>query len=119
MNSYKLANYPRLARIVRAVAPYYRKHSVFVSTRADKVTMSGTYWDSGSRDTYTGLDLGTMTTLPQPHFDPPQFGGPKEDPIFPMKPGRVCVKTGIFNGKKATAHIYVHPDDIETLTKEG
>ncbi len=68
--------------------------------------------DKVGRACYTAVDLETGRTLIGARFDPPQFGGPRVDPVVPVPRGVVIVKHGTFMGKPSTPWIYVHPDDM-------
>lgn len=87
-----------------------KKHAFLHVT--DKVTLSGTYWDGGSRSEYYAVQLATMQKLAAPHYDPPQFGGPTKSPQVEIPKGVIIVESGIFCGKPATPVIYVRPDDL-------
>lgn len=87
-----------------------RKRKAMVSRHSCNVTLSGTYWDSGSRSSYSLVDLNTMQVQPQAHHAPVQFGGPREDPVIVLLPHQAVVKTGTFLGKPATPVVFLHPD---------
>lgn len=105
---------PRLARIVLAAFPAYRKHQVFVSVTA-RVGLGGSYWNGGSRSTYIAVNLANGYSASAPQFNPPQFGGPITDPVVTLPEDVAIVQGGIFNGKPATAHIYLRPDTALTF----
>jgi hypothetical protein len=77
---------------------------------AETVNPHGTYWDGGSRNTYTAVQLGSLRTVEGKRVDPPQFGGGTPAPIN-LVPGVVVVEHSIFCGKDMGLHIYVHPSD--------
>lgn len=105
---------PEIARIIRAADPTYRKREASILAR-EHCTISGTYWDEGSRSTYHAVDLRTMRQLPAPQYNPPQFGGPATDPTVAIPEGVAIVETGIFQGKPATARVYVNPANMARL----
>ncbi len=102
---------PEALRLIRAADPSYRKHQ-FTLTASETVCLSNTYWDGGSRSTYTAIDLITGRNKGAPQFDPPEFGGPKTAPIVSIPEGIAIVETGVFMGKPATAHIFVNPANM-------
>lgn len=106
--------HPEITRIVRIADSSYKKHKVTLS-EASKVTLSGTYWDGGSRYTYTAINLETGRNIGAPQFDPPQFGGPASDPVVQLPEGIVIVRTGTFCGKTATATVFVNPSNLTKL----
>lgn len=108
---------PEIARIIRAADPNYRKREASILAR-ETVAISGTYWDGGSRSTYHAVDLATLRQLPAPHYDPPQFGGPSTDPTVNIPEGVAIVCTGVFQGKPATARVYVNPANVAKLIGE-
>lgn len=114
MQTIELAKYPDIARVIRAADPSYRKKNAFVSVR-EKVSLDGTFWDGGSRSTYTAVNLATFASAGAPHYSPPQFGGPRVTPEVPVPEGFVIVETGIFCGKTATAHVSVNPANVTKL----
>lgn len=105
---------PELARIIRAADPTYRKREASILAR-EYCTISGTYWDGGSRSTYHAVDLATLRQLPAPQYAPPQFGGPATDPQVSIPEGVAIVCTGVFQGKPATARVYLNPANMAKL----
>lgn len=114
MHRVTLRTAPELARIIRAAAPDYRKREAVLLAR-DTVTITGTYWSDGSRSTYHAVDLRTLRQLPAPQYAPPQFGGPATDPQVSIPEGVAIVETGIFQGKPATARVYLNPANMARL----
>jgi hypothetical protein len=114
MMTIKLSEHPDVRDIIRATDPAYRKTSAYVHV-TDKVTVSGTYWDGGSRDTYTAVNLSTRRAISAPQFDPPQFGGPQAAPTVTLPAGVAIVRTGVFCGRAATATVYVRAADVAPL----
>lgn len=108
-----LKSAPELKRVVLAADPSYKKHNAFFSVHAS-VELTGTYWDGGSRDTYTAVDIATGRNQGAPQYAPPQFGGPRVAPKVDIPDGIAIVRTGIFCGKTAVAHVYVNAN---TATK--
>lgn len=110
----KMADAPECARIIRAADAAYRKRIFSLSAR-DTVTIDGTFWDEGSRSTYTAVDIATGRASAAPQYAPPQFGGPRVAPAVPVPPGVAIVRTGISSGKTATACIYLNPADLAPM----
>ena len=50
-----------------------------------------------------------------PHFDPPQFGGPRETPVAELRPDLAIVEHSIFCGKDMGLTFYIHPSDAPQL----
>ena len=105
---------PELLRVIRAVDSVYRKPKCIVNVATD-CTLQGTYCDGGSRSTYTAVNLSDMRSSGAPQYAPAQYGGPMNDPRVDIPVGVVIVRTGTFCGKKATATIYMHPDNVAKL----
>jgi hypothetical protein len=114
MQRIDLKTSPEVLRLIRAADSSYRKHQATLSA-SETVRLSGTYWDGGSRSTYTAVDLLTGRSKGAPQYDPPQFGGPRVDPVVSLPEGIAIVETGVFMGKPATARVYVHPSNIAKL----
>jgi hypothetical protein len=110
----ELKTAPELLRVIRAAEPTYRKRQVRLETR-EQVSLANTYWDGGSRSTYTAVNLSTMRSSSAEQFAPPQFGGPRQAPIVNIPEGVAIVETGVFAGKPATAAIYLHPYNMAQL----
>lgn len=105
---------PEIIRVIRAVDPSYRKHKAILRV-CESVTLSGTYWDGGSRSSYAAVDLLTGRNKGAPQYNPPQFGGPKTDPCVSIPEGVAIVQTGVFCGKTATAFVYLNPANAAKL----
>lgn len=84
-----------------------KKRKAMVAPRTDKVSLSGTFWDSGSRSDYYLVNLETMRAQPLAGVAPMQFGGPKDDPVHPLLPGFAIVQAGTFCGRPATPVVYL------------
>lgn len=96
-----------LANIVKLVGS--KKRKAILARPTEKVALSGTYWDGGSRSDYFLVNLNTMQARPLARYNPPQFGGPKEDPVVELQPHQAVVVTGFSFGKPSTPTIYFHP----------
>lgn len=114
MQTVTLKDHPEILRAIRAADPTYRKTKAFLFVR-ESVTLGGTYWDGGSRSTYTAVDLASGRSKGAPQYAPPQFGGPRQAPEVTLSPDVAIVKTGVFQGKTATATVYVHPVNMARL----
>lgn len=114
METITLKTAPEVLRAIRAADPSYRKHNARIHA-AETVALSSTYWDGGSRDTWTAVDIATGRSKGAPQYDPPQFGGPAAAPVVAIPEGVAIVRTGIFCGKTSTASVYVHPSTMAKL----
>lgn len=112
-----LKSAPEVLRVIRAADPTYRKHRAYLHVQ-ESVSLSGTYWDGGSLSTYTAVDLATGRSKGAPQYNPPQFGGPKVDPLVNIPEGVAIVETGVFCGKTANASVYLHPANAAKLLAE-
>ena len=109
-----LKSAPELTRVIRCAAADYRKRHAFVYVR-DNVDLSNTFWDGGSRSTYTAVDLATGKASTAEQYAPPQFGGPRAPLNVAIPPGVAIVETGYFCGKPATASVYINPADATPM----
>ena len=112
-----IKDYPFIRRLIAKVTNNRKQKAII--TFCDKVTLSGTFWDGGSRSTYTLVTWSTdnpndMVAQPLAQYAPPQFGGPKQDPVVVIGDNQAVVETGIFCGKVAAPHVFIREF---TLTK--
>ena len=114
MQTVTLKDAPEIARLVKAAAPDYRKRQAFIFI-SDDVSLSNTYWDGGSRSTYTAVNLETLRASTAEQFAPPQFGGPRVAPKVKIPDGACIVETGTFCGKPATASVYLNASAVRHL----
>lgn len=96
----------KLAQICKL---FSKKRKAILARPTEKVTISGSYWDGGSRSDYFLVDLRTMHVTPIAGVAPMQFGGPKEDPVVNLEAHQAVVCAGTFCGKPATPTVYFHP----------
>ena len=99
--------------IVNAAFPSYngRKFKIEVASHPLNVK---SYWDGGSRDYFTFVNLQTRETLtmpPQSAYDAQIAGADKVN----LPVGFVCVEHSIFCGKDSGITIHVHPDNAPML----
>lgn len=111
MNRVNLKAHPEVKAIILAADPTYRKREACVLVQ-ESVSLYGTYWSGGSRSTYAAVDLATKAIGQAPQYAPRQFGGPATTPTCDIPQGVAIVRTGIFDGKTATAYVYVNPRDV-------
>ncbi len=97
-----------LTRVVRAAGS--KKRKAILSPAATTVTLSGMYWDEGSRSEYMVVNLDTMAVARLPAVAPPQFGGPQVDHVYSLAVNQAVVIGGTFCGKPATPVVTFHPD---------
>lgn len=119
----KLKEHPAMRAMLKSLG-YRRTTARIVFT--SRCELQGMYWDSGSRSTYTVVDIVPMRFTRIPQCDPPQFGGPPTARVHDILPGQCVISHGTFCGKPSHACIYVNKDDgltwlgVETaLTLEG
>jgi len=105
---------PEVKRVILAADASYRKREARLLVQPE-IDLYGTYWDGGTRYSYTAVDLVTGRSKGAPQFDPPQFGGPATTPRVSIPQGVAIVKTGMFCGKTATAYVYINPADAAPL----
>ena len=101
-------------RVIRAADGTYRKKSATLVV-TDSVELNGTYWDGGSRSTYTAVNLATLQTGTAAQYAPPQFGGPSKALRVVIPAGVAIVETGVFCGKTASACVYVSTESATKL----
>jgi hypothetical protein len=118
MDIIKLKQYPEIMRIIRVAAPSYKKHKVFLGVY-ETLTLTGTYWNDGSRTSYTAVRIADCVSQGAPKFDPPQFGGPRVAPEIAIPDGIAIVSTETFCGKTATAGIYINHNTAAKLLPES
>lgn len=109
-----LKDHPELLKIIKAVAPDYRKHKCFLYI-AESIELQGTYWDGGSRSSYSAVNLKTFQSGNAQQYAPPQFGGPVDTPRCEIPENVAIVSTGTFCGKTATASITLNPVNAAKL----
>jgi hypothetical protein len=126
MTTVKLTDSPDLRAIILAADPGYRKHNAFIQPFGGPVRLNS-YWDGGSINHYTLVDLGTLQGRPvsgtsHPHFDVQLGGhtGTSEGGItidehgimdlHTLPVGHALVMTGLFRGRASVASVYVHAD---------
>lgn len=107
MDIVQLNTRPDLLKIIKTVDPTFRRQKAILAKPSNHVRLSGTYWDGGSCSIYYQVNTATGTVTPLSSYSPPQFGGPREDPVHPLTEGLVVVEMGTFCGKPATPTIYM------------
>lgn len=110
----ELKNHPELMRVIRAADSTYRKHKAIVNAYPS-IELSGTYWDGGSRSTYTAVNLTTFKSSAAAQYAPAQVGGPRETPRCDIPEGVAIVKTGVFCGRTAAATVFLNPANAARL----
>lgn len=110
-NIVTLKERPDIQKIIRAVAPKYRKHKAVLDEHTKGVYPTGTYWDGGSVSSYFHVKVSKLggylvSPVPAPTA-PPQFGGGEPKP-FAIPAGDAVVKLGTFRGKPSYATVYLN-----------
>ncbi len=98
--------------IAKAAFPKWRGRKLHVE-RVESVTLSGTYWDGGSKSTFVAVELSTLRTSPADARlgDPNVFGGRGDDrPTIEIPAGFAIVEHVIFRGKDLGCRVYMAPE---------
>ena len=112
MQTVTLSGFPEIARLMPVG---YKKRKAFIQSR-EKITLSNTYWDGGSRSSYTIVNIVTgKVTYDSYAACPPQFGG--ITPVVEIDNDIAIIETGVFCGKPATASVFVSPENYNKLLK--
>lgn len=101
-----------IRELVSAAFPEFRGKKISF-TPTDIVSPKNTYWDSGSRYSYSAVNLSTLKSIQAPQFDPERFGGPKLNHID-MVPGIVVCELHSYSCE-AYMRIYCHPKDAPRM----
>ena len=102
--NYKLSDNSRLATLVKALNPGYRKRSVNVKV-TETVTLHQAYWDGGSRTHYHPATFaGTLLRTPLVNAPWPNRPASAE---FRLSPDTLVYTHGTFRGKQAIMTIFV------------
>lgn len=83
-----------------------RKRDFRFSTLTRNQVGTASYWDSGSRDCYTVINMTTGARITPPVGSYPMFQAE-----YTMQPGDLLVQTGIFLGKPSAAYFHCLPED--------
>lgn len=94
----------------------YRKHDVILMD-STTVELTGTYWDGGSRSSYSLYTPPSSVRAISCSRNPPQFGGPSRPPVVEIPDGSYIVEGGIFRGK--TSHLVITGKDATTRFGKG
>jgi len=113
--TYLTGSEPGVKELGQAVGYSGRKYAF---KAVEEVQMNSTYWDGGSRSTWTAVKLSTRQVVPLPRFGPPQFGGPQSIPPIPLEQDMAIVEHSIFCGKDMGLTIYIHPSDSPQMITE-
>ena len=126
---------PSIKAVVLAAFPSYRKLKVTFSVFNGGIHINS-YWDGGSKDEYRIVELATIRShgspsSSHPYFDVARHGlaYAEDESISVDRVGNVTLKrlpsgfcivsAGTFCGKPATAHLYVHPDNMPRLLPDA
>lgn len=103
-------NAPEIRQIVNAAFGGYTGRTCKIEIR-EQVSLSGGYWDGGSKTDYVLVDLATMrAAAPQVNLGaPPGFGGVSSPPLVTLTSAAVIVAHSIFCGKDMGLTIYAAP----------
>ena len=102
--------------LVRRCCPNYRGRKPVRIYETAKCHVTD-YWDGGSKDNTTFVNLNTMCCLglDEVGFVRQTMGNPFNQAIgdVELKPGIIAIVSSIFCGKQMAIKIYVNPNDIE------
>ena len=84
-----------------------------LETRDGELSLGHTYWDGGTRYTYSLIRLDNGQPAAIPHVDPPQFGGPSRQALT-MTEG-IAVIEEFYTGYRTLTKIYIHPNNAAKL----
>ena len=100
--------HPREWAIILKALPSYRKRSAYLSFQ-DKVSLSGRYWDGGSRTVWHIITGSLVNQVPSRSDFP--FTAPPDTEIDLANPNDgakvMVISSGTFCGKPSTAHLYL------------
>jgi hypothetical protein len=101
--------------ILKAFPSYRKRTAVWVQT--DTVTLTGRYWDDGSKSYYKTIDAngcnGVSTVCDRNDYP---FTAP--DAEVDLADGTVVVQCGVFCGKAGYAYLYTIPEEETDATPE-
>ena len=109
---------PKLSEILAVAFPNCKLRQYRVESR-EKVSITGTYWNSGCRNSFVAVDLESMEKIDLPHFNPPNFGGPQEDPVIDLttQSKQVCIVEHSQSGTHEYITFYFNPSNITGFFK--
>lgn len=105
---------PFLAKVLAVAFPACKKTQYKVCA-TEKVYITGTYWSGGCRNSFVAVNLLTLEKVNLPHFNPPQFGGPSEDPYFDLSTQSVPVGIVELSNVGMSEYItfHLHPHNVQ------
>jgi len=90
----------------------YKKKTVFIQAYPpDTEYHIDSYWDGGSKTTYTLINLLGSCSFPTPEKSSKGYPGN----YYKLRPGEILLSTGFFCGKPATAGFAFREDDKEAV----
>ena len=109
-----IKQHPALANFLRRAFPGYRKHKAIIRA-CESITLSGGYWDGGSRTTYSAATLAGQDIPLRYNTAPAMFNGGAPDRVVVLEPGVVVLSAGTFCGKPATVTLHALPETLAQL----
>jgi hypothetical protein len=103
--------------IVKAAYPSYRGRKIRISEHTSNGMNTNSYWDGGSRDTFTVVDLATLQARPIPGINPISPPANWRDPTT-IEAGTAIVEHSIFCGKDAGCTVHIRPEDRALISGE-
>ena len=107
------ASHPEKWAMITKAFPGYRKRTA-VWVQSDNVTLTGRYWDGGSKSDWRLLDEAREVVSVSGRHDFP-FTAP--DIEIDLMDGTIAIDCGTYCGKQASAYLYTKPED-EDATPE-
>lgn len=97
----------------RLSGTHKRRFNLWLSDKQPLTHYCNSYWDGGSRDSYSVFDLnGQFIETP-----PSGNGLDKLADPYVIQPGTLLMETGVFCGKPATVCFYGHESDRPWILK--
>ena len=103
--------HPKTWALIERTITNYRKRSATLHIQ-DDVSLTGRFWDGGSRTDWTLTKNNTITAVALRSDFP--FTAPDKD--VDLTDGTIAISSGTFCGKTATASVYTHkPIDVKEI----
>ena len=97
--------------LVQATYPSYRGRK-FTFQTGEEVSLTGGYWDGGTRSEYVAVDLSTLRTSAAGDL---YHASAKGAPTVSLEPGIAIVEHSIFCGQDMGLTFHIHPNDSPQL----
>ena len=101
-------------KLAKVAFPDYRGRKVNLRVM-DGFTPQPTWWDEGTKHSYTAVSIDGKVVMEGARFDPPQFGGPTTVNRIQV-PVNVVVVEHTFFGTSQWVTLIVNPENAKELT---